>query len=83
MADEGGSEGEGQDRINRLVALIIDGGYNLGMPSVRLTIVVHQDQVASLDRRKRGHFWRRLALLLEAFRKEPFPLVRRRFSERT
>ena len=32
---------------------------------------------------KRGHFWRRLALLLEAFRKEPFPLVRRRFSERT
>ena len=24
-----------------------------------------------------------LALLLEAFRKEPFPLVRRRFSERT
>jgi hypothetical protein len=50
MADQGGSEGEGQDRINRLVALIIDGGYNLGMPSVRLTIVVHQDQVASLDR---------------------------------
>ncbi|HXB73459.1 MAG TPA: hypothetical protein VNY05_34795 [Candidatus Acidoferrales bacterium] len=50
MADQGGSEGEGQDRINRLVALIIDGGRNLGMPSVRLTIVVHQDQVASLDR---------------------------------
>jgi hypothetical protein len=30
--------------------LIIDGGYNLGMPAVRLTIVVHLDQTASLDR---------------------------------
>jgi hypothetical protein len=32
------------------VAPIIDDGCNLGMPSVRLTIVVRLDQVASLDR---------------------------------
>src|SRR5450759_3412394 len=32
------------------VALIIEGGYNLGMPSVRLTIIAHLDQAASLDR---------------------------------
>jgi hypothetical protein len=32
------------------VALIIDGGYNLGMQSVRLTIIVRLDQAASLDR---------------------------------
>src|ERR1017187_2539151 len=41
-------------RSNRLpVAPIIDGGYNgynLGMPSVRLTIIVRLDQAASLDR---------------------------------
>jgi hypothetical protein len=32
------------------VAPIIDGGYNLGMPSVRLTIIVRLDQAASLGR---------------------------------
>src|ERR1039457_7012860 len=38
-------------RSNRQpVAPIIDGGYNLGMPSVRLTIIVRLDQAASLDR---------------------------------
>src|ERR1019366_7726249 len=29
---------------------ITDGGYNLGMPSVRLTIIVRLDQAGSLDR---------------------------------
>jgi hypothetical protein len=33
-----------------VVTLIVDGGYNLGMPSVRLTIVVRLDQAASLNR---------------------------------
>ena len=38
-------------RSNKLpVAPIIDDGYNLGMPSARLTIIVRQDQAASLDR---------------------------------
>jgi hypothetical protein len=32
------------------LAPIIDGGYNLGMPSVRLTIIVRLDQAAFLDR---------------------------------
>src|ERR1017187_1972582 len=32
------------------VSRIIDDGYNLGMPSVRLTIIVRLDQAASLDR---------------------------------
>src|ERR1017187_361095 len=35
---------------NQPVAPIIDGGYNLGTPSVRLTIIVRLDQAASLDR---------------------------------
>src|ERR1019366_2102792 len=29
---------------------IVDGGYNLGMPPVRLTIIVRLDQAASLGR---------------------------------
>src|ERR1035441_6347079 len=38
-------------RSNKLpVAPIIDDGYNLGMASVRLTIIVRLDQAASLDR---------------------------------
>src|ERR1035437_2752932 len=38
-------------RSNRLpLAPSIDGGYNLGMPSVRLTIIVRLDQAAALDR---------------------------------
>lgn len=32
------------------MAPIIDGGYNLGMPSVRRTIIVRLDQAVSLDR---------------------------------
>ena len=36
--------------LKRQLTLIIDGGYNLGMPSVRLTIIVRLDQAASLDR---------------------------------
>src|ERR1017187_2118077 len=35
---------------NQPVAPIIDGGYNLGKPSVRLTIIVRLNQAASLDR---------------------------------
>src|ERR1035441_3558197 len=35
---------------SRPVAPIIDGGYNLGMPSVRLTIIFRLDQSVSLDR---------------------------------
>src|ERR1017187_292885 len=38
-------------RSNRSpVAPIIVGSYDLGMPSARLTIIVHLDQAASLDR---------------------------------
>src|ERR1019366_1228480 len=38
-------------RSNRSpVAPIIVGSYDLGMPSVRLTIIVRLDQAASLDR---------------------------------
>src|ERR1039458_6825975 len=38
-------------RSNRLpLAPISDDGYNLGMPSVRLTIIVRLNQAASLDR---------------------------------
>src|ERR1039458_10113413 len=38
-------------RSNKMpVGPIIDDGYNLGMPSVRLTIIVRLDQAASLER---------------------------------
>ena len=50
VADDGGGKGQGQDRITAPVAPIIEGGYNLGMLSVRLTIIVRLDQAALLGR---------------------------------
>jgi hypothetical protein len=45
-----GGKGQGPDRVARHSRWIIDGGYKLGMPSVRLTIIVRLDQASSLDR---------------------------------
>src|ERR1017187_4334924 len=46
------------------VAPIIEGGYNLGMLSVSLTIIVRLDQAASLDRLEDFREERRTATVL-------------------